>query len=146
MIVEMARFLSPEWLDLLAAAASASSAAATTSEVGTSEVATSEEPTGKPFAVRQVVTGGPDGDVEYVVRADAGGFSVHRAGEIEGDVDVVQDYETAAAISQGRLSPSVAFAGGRLKLGGGAGMLVDHQDAFAGLGALFAQVRADTTY
>ena len=106
----------------------------------------SEEPTGKPFAVRQVVTGGPDGDVEYVVRADAGGFSVHRAGEIEGDVDVVQDYETAAAISQGRLSPSVAFAGGRLKLGGGAGMLVDHQDAFAGLGALFAQVRADTTY
>ncbi|MEA2703175.1 MAG: hypothetical protein QOD63_1120 [Actinomycetota bacterium] len=132
MMVEMARFLSPEWLDLLAAAASAA--------------AGDPDGTGTPFAIRQVVTGGPDGDVEYVVRADAGRFSVHRAGEIRADVDIIQDYDTATAISQGRLSPAVAFAGGRLKMGGGVGQLVEHQEEFAALGELFASVRSATTY
>ncbi len=130
----MARFLSPEWLDLLAAAAS---------------VSRDDEPGdvgGRPFAIRQVVTGGPDGDVEYVVRADDGRFSVHRAGEVQADVDIVQDYETASAISQGRLSPSVAFAAGRLKMGGGVGQLVDHREEFAALGELFARVRDATSY
>jgi hypothetical protein len=134
MIVDMARFLSPEWLDLLAAAASARH---------------DDEPSdagGAPFAIRQVVTGGPDGDVEYAVRADAGRFSVHRAGEVHADVDIIQDYETATAISQGRLSPSVAFAAGRLKLGGGVGQLVEHHEEFAALGELFAQVRDATSY
>jgi hypothetical protein len=135
----MARFLGPEWLDLLAeAAASAASAP--------SAAAPASDGTRPPFAIRQVVTGGPDGDVEYVVRAHAGRFSVHRAGEVEADVDVVQDYETASAISQGRLSPSVAFAAGRLKMGGGVGRLAAHQEEFAGLGALLARVRATTTY
>ncbi len=132
MMVEMARFLSPEWLDLLAVAASAA--------------AGGPDGAGTPFAIRQVVTGGPDGDVEYVVRADGGRFSVHRAGEIRADVDIIQDYDTAAAISQGRLSPAVAFAGGRLRLGGGVGQLVDHQQEFAALGELFARVRTATTY
>lgn len=130
----MARFLSPEWLDLLAGAASAS---------GNDEPGAAG---GTPFAIRQVVTGGPDGEVEYVVQADGGRFSVHRAGEIDADVDVVQDYETATAISQGRLSPSVAFAGGRLRLGGGVGRLVEHHDEFVALGVLFARVRDATSY
>ena len=134
MMVEMARFLSPEWLDLLAAAASAGH------DDGPSDAA------GTPFAIRQVVIGGPDGDVEYVVRADGGRFSVHRAGDIQADVDIIQDYETATAISQGRLSPSVAFAAGRLKMGGGVGRLVDHHQEFVALGGLFARVRDATTY
>ncbi len=134
MIVDMARFLSPEWLDLLAAAASARQ----DDEPG--------EATGTPFAIRQVVTDGPDGDVEYVVRADGGRFSVHRAGEIQADIDIVQDYETATAISQGRLSPSVAFAAGRLELGGGVGQIVDHHEEFVALGELFARVHDTTSY
>ena len=134
MIVDMARFLSPEWLDLLAAAASASG----NDEPGDAGRA--------PFAIRQVVTGGPEGDVEYVVRTEGGRFSVHRAGETHADVDIIQDYETATAISQGRLSPSVAFAAGRLKMGGGVGQIVDHDDEFVALGELFARVRDATSY
>jgi hypothetical protein len=133
MIVEMARFLSPEWLDLLSAAASSTA---------TGHPASS----GSPFAIRQVITGGPDGEVEYVMRAGDGLCTIHRAGEVEADVDIVQDYETATAISQGRLSAAVAFAAGRLKMGGGVGLLVDHQEEFAALGELFACVRDETTY
>ena len=134
-MVEMARFLSPEWLDLLAAAA------------GGGAASDDEEPGAScRFAIRQVVTGGPDGDVDYVVVTDAGRVSVHRGDGVAADVDVVQDYATASAISQGQLSPSVAFAGGRLELAGTIGLLARHHGAFTRLGELFAQVRAQTTY
>ena len=129
------RFLSPEWLDQLAAVA------ASDEDVRRASADVS-------VAIRQVVTGGPGGDVDYVVRLDRGRVSIHRDGDAAdgADVEIIEDYATAAAISQGLLTPAAAFAGGRLKLGGRVGLLVDHASVFAALGGVFAASRAATTY
>jgi putative sterol carrier protein len=97
--------------------------------------------------IRQRVTGGPDGDVEYTL-ALADGEVRFEPGAIAGPVDVelATDYATAAAISQGRLSPASAFATGRLRMGGAVGSLVAHQEAFADLGRKLAGVAGETTY
>ena len=122
------RFLSPEWLRHMSAATSNAS----------SPVA---------LSVHQRVTGGPDGDVEYTLRLGGGtvrfepGPTAQRC-----DVELTSDYDTAAAISQGRISPSSAFAAGRLRVGGEVSALVGHQDAFAEIGKLLAGVSEATTY
>lgn len=120
------RFLSPEWLERMATSAPAAA-------------------TDVRLAIHQRITGGPDGDVEYTIRLDAGTVSVE-PGPGLADVDIVEDYETASAISQGRLSPAAAFAAGRLQLRGSIGMLVAQQDALAALGAGMAGMAAVTTY
>ena len=119
------RFLSPEWLDSLRAA-------------------TAPAAPGTDLRIRQRVTGGPDGDVEYVLALAGGEVRVEAAGPA--DVELMTDYDTAAAISQGRLSPASAFAAGRLRMGGAVGSLVAHQEAFADMGRLLAGVAAETTY
>lgn len=121
------RFLSPEWLDSIR---SATAPAAPATEV----------------RIRQRVTGGPDGDVEYVVALAGGKVHVEPAGAGPADVELVTDYETAAAISQGQLTPAAAFAAGRLRMGGAVGSLVAHQEAFAGIGRLLGDVAGATTY
>ena len=128
----MARFLSPEWLDRMAAAAAGSEALR--------EVAG-----GAGVSIRQVVRGGPDGDVTYTVRMGGGAVSVEPAGGTA-DLEVVSDYATAAAISQGRLSPAAAFASGRLKLGGSVGVLTRHGGLLSGLADVFGSLRAITEY
>jgi hypothetical protein len=120
------RFLSPEWLDHLAAVTAGASPAAD-------------------LSVRQRVTGGPDGDVVYTLRLAGGGVRIE-PGTGEADVELVSDYETAAAISQGRLSPASAFAAGRLRIGGSVSALVAHQEAFARMSKLLAGIADTTTY
>lgn len=126
--VRTVRFLSPEWLEHMASAAADASPAVT-------------------LSLHQRVTGGPDGDVEYTIRL-ADGRVTFQPGPAAGadDVELVSDYETAAAISQGRLSPASAFAAGRLRVGGSVSSLVANQDVFAGLGQLLAGVAEVTTY
>lgn len=130
------RFLSPEWLDHLA------STAASTDELRRASA-------GVRLAVRQVVTGAPGGDVDYVVRLDRGTVSVDSgagAGAGAADVEITEDYATAAAINQGKLTPAAAFAAGRLKLGGRVGLLVEHASVFSALGRIFAASPDATTY
>jgi putative sterol carrier protein len=122
------RFLSREWLERLNQATSASSLAA-----------------GASLSVHQRVTGGPDGDVEYTVRLEGGSATV-TPGPGPADVEVVQSYDTAAAISQGRLSPAAAFAAGRLRLSGAVDVLVANQEAVAAVGEALAGMPGDTTY
>ena len=128
----MARFLSPEWLADMADAAARSQAL----REAAAEVAVS---------VRQVVREGPDGDVAYTVHLDRGTVTVV-PDEEAGDLEVVSDYATAAAISQGRLSPAAAFASGRLKVGGRVGTLAGHAAVLSGLGDVFGSLRATTEY
>jgi hypothetical protein len=120
------RFLSPEWLDRISAALAGASPGAAVS-------------------IHQRVTGGPDGDVEYTVRLHPGAVAVE-PGPGTADVEIVQSYETAAAISQGRPSPAAAFAAGRLRLVGEVGPLVAHHEAVAALGPLLAGLAGETTY
>ena len=121
------RFLSPEWLESMRSATSAASPAAD-------------------LRIRQRVTGGPDGDVEYTVALGGGQVRFDPGSDGTADVDLATDYDTAAAISQGRLSPASAFAAGRLRMSGAVGSLVAHQEAFAEIGRLLAGVAAETTY
>ena len=120
------RFLSPEWLERMASS--------------TPPVAPDVS-----LAIHQRITGGPDGDVEYTLRLDRGSVSVE-PGPGTADVEIVEDYETAAAISQGRLSPASAFASGRLRLGGAVRLLVEHQEALTAVGGRMADLAAATTY
>ena len=129
---EVSQFLSPAWLAELAAAAAASEPLRQASA-------------GVRLTVRHVVTGGPGGDVEYRVRFEDGRVAVE-PGPGEADVDVRQDYETASAVSCGRLTPAAAFGGGRMRLGGRPGLLAEHRDTLGKLSDVFAQVRAGTTY
>ena len=137
----MARFLSSEWLAQLAAAAGESQPLR-------------DSASGVDVSIRQLVRGGPDGDVAYTVRLARGTVTVVR-GDDPGDVEVVSDYATAAAISRGDLSPAAAFASGRLKLGGNVATLAglrgpnadgSHAGALSGLGDLFVSLRATTEY
>jgi putative sterol carrier protein len=120
------RFLSGEWLERLAGAM-----AGAAPDVR--------------LSIHQRITGGPEGDVEYTIRLDGGRVSVE-PGPGGADVEMIEDYETAAAISQGRLSPAAAFAAGRLRLGGAVSALVEHQESLAALGPLLAAVPGATTY
>jgi len=120
------RFLGPEWLERMASA-------------------TPVAPPDVSVAIHQHVTGGPDGDVEYTLRLE-GGLVTVEPGPGPADVDIVEDYDTAAAISQGRLSPSAAFAAGRLQVRGSIGLLVAHQETLAALGAGMGGMAAATTY
>lgn len=133
---EPVRFLSGEWLDRMA-----SSMAPPPPDVSVS--------------IHQRITDGPDGDVEYTIRLVDGIISVEpgpeRPAERGGgpgraDVGIVEDYETAVAISQGRISPAAAFAAGRLRLDGPIGSLIVHQDALAAIGERMASLAAATTY
>lgn len=132
----MARFLSPAWLDELAAAAA-----------GSDQLRRAAA--GVDLSVRHVVLDGPDGDVSYSFRLAGGEVSVAGDGgdgADEADVEMASDYSTAAAISRGELSPAVAVAAGRVRLKGRVALLGTHQEVFAGLGDLFGPVRASTEY
>ena len=128
----MSRFLSPEWLRELGAAAATSHSL---------RLATA----GVFLTVGHHVTGGPQGDVDYRVRF-AGGTIEVLPGFGEADVTVAQPYATALAVSRGDLAASEAFATGQLRLGGQPRLLAEHREAFARLDDVFAVVRARTTY
>lgn len=129
---EVTQFLSPAWLAELGAAAAASEALRAAAA-------------GVRLTVRHVVTGGPEGDVEYRVCFDDGRVAVE-AGPGQADVEVRQDYETAAAVSDGKLTPAAAFGAGRMRLGGRPGLLAEHRDTLGRLGDVFAELRAHTAY
>jgi len=126
------RFLSPEWLAALGAAASEN-------ERLCQAVADID------LTVGQVVLGGPGGDVAYALRLVQGTASVITDGS-DADIRIVQHYDTAVAISKGDITPAAAFAAGRLKLGGRVDELIRHADVAVGLGDLFGSLRASTSY
>lgn len=136
----MARFLSAEWLDELAMAMDN-----VTDRTGADGAAGSLGiKTG--LTVRQVVTGSPDGDTSFVIRSGDGSAILDRRPDQEVDVEIRQDFATAVAIATGKLSPSAAFAAGRIKLTGRVGLLVEQQDALASLGDPFTTLRLTTSY
>ncbi len=98
------------------------------------------------LVVQEVVTGGPDGDVRYVVAIDHGRTDVHPGDHPAPDVTFVVDWDTAVAVATGSTSTQDAFTTGRLQVRGDMGVLLRHGTALAGLDAVFAEVRAATTY
>lgn len=128
------RFLSPEWLVAVQAALRTSP-----------EVAAAT--TGSSFRLLQVVTGGPEGDVSYLMTAAAGTVDVGPAPpDAASDVTLATTWETAVGITTGAVAPHDAFTTGRLVVRGDIDVLRAQASALAGLSAAFDEIRSQTTY
>ena len=128
------RFLGPAWLDALDRAVSSSPAVA----AATTDVT---------LSLLQVVTGGPDGDVSYLVSVGADGVRVASAtaGTVA-DVTLASGWDTAVAIATGALAPHDAFTTGHLVVRGDIEALRAGAPALAGLHVATEALRAATTY
>ena len=125
----MVRFLSPEWIAALAAAAREATV-----------------PGGVRLTVQQVVTGDGEGDVCYHLVVAEGRLQV-QPGEAEtADVTFVQTREVAAALNRGELNAQQALEAGRLKLRGDIGHLAREGRALSAMEDVFAAVRDVTEY
>jgi SCP-2 sterol transfer family len=126
----MARFLSPEWFKEVDAASPPSPAG------------------GDGLVIKQVVTGGPDGDVSYlvVVHDTEARISWQGIEAITPDVTITAGWDTAAAIAQGVLSAERALMDGRLRVAGDLARLASRAGGLAGLDPLPTEVRTATTF
>lgn len=124
----MADFLSDEWLDELEAAMAA--------------IAVAPEVR---VTLQQVVA---DGEAEraYALRFADGRITLVRGRVADADITFSQDRSTAAAIARGEQSAQAAFLQGHLRIGGDLHRFAEPAEAVAGLGDVFASVRATTTY
>ena len=104
----MTRFLSPAWFAEQAAAAPSTEVELT---------------------IQQHVTGGPDGDVAFVLRVWDEAVSIEQGSAAHPDVTLTEDYETALAIHEGRLSAAAALAAGRVQVSGAVARLLEHSAA-----------------
>ena len=125
----MVRFLTPEWIAALDAAAREAIV-----------------PVGVRLTIQQIVTGDGDDEVRYHLVVDEGRLRV-LPGETEAaDVTLVQTREVAAALSRGELNAQRALEAGRLKLRGDIGHLAREGKALSAMEDVFAAVRAETSY
>ena len=128
------RFLSPAWF------AAVQEALRTSTEVA--------DATGRSsLRLLQVVTGGPDGDVAYLVTVEAGSATITPGPpDMAADVALAAAWDTAVAIATGALAPHDAFTTGRLVVRGDIEVLRAQAPALAGLDTAFDEVRSETTY
>ena len=127
----MAQYLSPEWFDQMSAAAAAFRP---------------DEPHEGTVTLRETITGGPNGDVTYLMVIDSGTVSIELADDAVADVTFTQDYETAAALHRGELTTQEAFFAGRVRVAGHLNTLLDNAELLQGIAPVFAEVRSSTTY
>jgi predicted lipid carrier protein YhbT len=128
------RFLSPEWLTAAADALRAAAPGDTGAQLVSPQL-----------VVQQMVTGGPDGDVAYLVRVGPDALELV-PGRGAADVVFTEDWDTAAAIGEGRLSPQAAFVQGRVRASGNVSMVMAAQDTLASVESALANVREATSY
>jgi predicted lipid carrier protein YhbT len=80
---------------------------------------------GSSAVVQHVVTGGPDGEVRYVVTVEDGVVAGAVLGaDADADVTLTTTYADAVAILQGELDANAAFMQGRVKVVGDMGRLL----------------------
>ena len=116
----MAKFLSEEWSNQAIAALNASDdVKSATKDVD--------------LAIQQVVTGANGGEAKYWVKISDGNAEGGLGDAPSADVTIMQDYETAVAITKGELNAQAAFMQGKLKVTGNMGKLLQHQTAMQAL-------------
>ena len=98
----MAKWLSQEWLD-----------------EGKKLSEGQPERPGASARMQYVVTGGPDGDINYYWILDNGKLLDSQLGELaDAEVTLTQSYEDALRIQKGELDANAAFMQGRVKVTG----------------------------
>jgi len=122
----VARYLSEAWFEEVAAATPA--------------------PSDRGLILQQVITGAPEGEIRYVVTVGAQGASVRAGQDARPDATFTGDYETAAALAEGRLTIDAALLAGRIRIRGNMSVLASEQARLATLDPLPASVRAATTF
>lgn len=124
----MFRYLSDEWIAAMDAAVSG-------------DAGLREATVDLALAVQHHVDG-----VAYVLRLDHGRNAVTAGTDPTADVTFTCDRATSVAIATGAEQAQSAFMAGRLRMGGNAQSLLDHQDALAALDDLTAVVRRETDF
>lgn len=129
----MIRYLSLDWIDALRTEVTRSDALRAVAN-------------GRRLGITQVVTGGPEGDVTYHLQL-ADGKAEFGSGPAEPeDVRIVEEWDTAVSVATGALNAQDAFLAGHIALSGDRQALLDNQDVFGVLDAVFNAVRDRTTY
>jgi len=126
----MARFMSPEWFE---------------------QVAAKQAPADCGPAIDVVVTGAPVGEIAYRVVLGNDGAKIVAPGRIAASktppqVRFAADYETVAAIASGKLPTYDALLEGRVRVSGDAAVLLAHLELLAGLDLIPPHVRQNTTF
>jgi len=126
----MARFLSPEWVAELAAAAEGV------------EVATDEDVT-----VQQVVeVDGAGEPVRWGLRVTGGRVAVEAGDVADPDVTLTTDRATATALARGEVAVTDVFMAGKLRIAGDLRALMRAGGILDDLDEAFAAVRERTTW
>lgn len=133
----MARFLSDEWIAELDGAVS-------------SDDEVRRAASGLHLTIQQVVvvgTGDREGDpVRYAIRVDEGRVRL-QAGQVDdADATITEDYDTAAALAQGTITPQDAILAGKVQVRGDMGALLKAQEVLERMRGCFDGVRARTDY
>jgi putative sterol carrier protein len=124
------RFLSPEWIQALDAAASGAAV-----------------PGDARLTLQQIVTGDEGKpNIQYHLVVADGRLRVLAGEAAAPDVTLIQSREVAVALSRGEVNAQHALAAGRLKLRGHLELLLRQAPALTALDDVFAAVRAQTTY
>lgn len=127
------RYLSLDWIDAVAAEASASpevAAAVAVTDIG----------------VTQVVTDAPEGTIVYSLLIDDGRLTFEPGAAHPEHVRFEQTWETAVGVATGTLNAQEAFIQGRILLTGDQQKLMDNQAIFGAMSAVFDSVRTRTDY
>ncbi len=138
----MTRFLSPAWVERFNELTASHRVALPGPEAGLAAQSGA-------FTMAELVQGGPEGEICTLVRVDGGRVSMalvdpDAAGQA--DVAVRLSWDDAVALSQGRLAPYQALAGGRIRVRGDLSVLAAAHGALGELQPLVAQLQAETTY
>ena len=139
----MPRFLTPDWAEAFNAALDGVVLPGPGPDAGLAAA------DGK-FTVAQEVRGTPVGDIRLVLRASDGTLVLDvgplgEAGEAA-EVTIALEYEDAAALAQGRLSPAEALNAGRIRVRGDLSVLTAGQDLLQAAREHTRAIDADTTY
>jgi putative sterol carrier protein len=119
-------FLSPSWLEQLTALAGGDG-------VGPS-----------PTVVQQLVTGGPDGDIAFVLEVDQGKVRATPGRNPDAVVTLIESWETAVRLHHGQVTAREAFMNGLIRVRGDVRKIVDAAAGLASLAPALAALRDDT--
>jgi len=127
------RYLSNEWINAVATEVA--------SNAPVQELGAAHE-----FGLTQVVAATPFGDVTYNLQVGNGAVKFSAGAASPEHVRFTQSYETAVAVATGKLNAQEAFINGHIRFTGDHQRLIDGQDVFVQLDAVFTSVRLRTEY
>ncbi|HVA04210.1 MAG TPA: SCP2 sterol-binding domain-containing protein [Acidimicrobiales bacterium] len=98
------------------------------------------------FSMGQIVTGGPDGDIEATLRVLEGRVTLIDGGASDAAVTIRLTWTDAVAMAAGELAPADAIAAGRVRVRGDLSVLAEAQTVLAAVQPQLQELQAGTEY